>query len=106
MLATAAAFGEAGNALRAVGKDEPRVAREIRQPASIRNDERNLLHAYDRAGLRDAGPVRAQSLTQRYERRLGLAAEHRSYAERTQQSLVHRRIEAVDAKSRPSGRGS
>ena len=98
VLAAAAAFGESGDPLRAIGQDQLRIARERGQPRAIGRDERHLVAAYQRFPLRRDGAVRAQALREIEQRRLELAAEHGGGATRAQERLVHGGVEAIHAK--------
>jgi len=97
VLASAARFGKPGDAFGSVRPHEVRVARKLRQPAAIGNDERHLFYADHGTDLRCVFAVRAQALGKRDERRLGFAAQDRADAERTQQDFVHRRVQTIGA---------
>ena len=97
MLAAAAAFGESGDPLRAIGQDQLRVAGERGQPRAIGHRERELLEAHHRFLLRGDGAVRAQALREIEQRRLELAAEDGAGAARAEERLVHGGVKAVHA---------
>ena len=97
MLAAAAAFGEARDALRAIGQDQLRIAGKRGQPRAIGCDERNLCETYGCLSSRRDGVTVAQTLGQIEQRRFELAAENAAGAPRTQERLVHGGIETVDA---------